>query len=46
MILDTNALSAWADGNPACRDAFLLAASIVVPTIFDLVPNLTRIPFG
>lgn len=33
MILDTNALSAWADGNPACRPAFAGATRLVVPTI-------------
>jgi tRNA(fMet)-specific endonuclease VapC len=33
MILDTNALSAWADGNPSCREAFMQAATVVVPTI-------------
>ncbi len=33
MILDTNALSAWADGNPACRSAFAEAARLVVPAI-------------
>ncbi len=33
MILDTNALSAWADGNPACRPAFLEATRLVVPAI-------------
>lgn len=33
MILDTNALSAWADGDPACRDAFLFASRLVVPVI-------------
>jgi tRNA(fMet)-specific endonuclease VapC len=33
MILDTNALSAWADGNPSCRSAFVEAARLVVPTI-------------
>ncbi len=33
MILDTNALSAWADGNPACRSAFLEASRLVVPVI-------------
>lgn len=33
MILDTNALSAWADGNPACRDIFAEASRLVVPTI-------------
>jgi len=33
MILDTNALSAWADGNPACRSAFLEASRLVLPAI-------------
>lgn len=33
MILDTNALSAWADGNPACRSAFAEAARLIVPVI-------------
>ncbi len=33
MILDTNALSAWADGNPACRSAFLEASRLVIPAI-------------
>ncbi len=33
MILDTNALSAWADGNPACRPAFAEASRLVVPVI-------------
>jgi tRNA(fMet)-specific endonuclease VapC len=33
MILDTNALSAWADGNPACRPAFAEASRLVVPAI-------------
>ncbi|HWL54874.1 MAG TPA: PIN domain-containing protein [Chthoniobacteraceae bacterium] len=33
MILDTNALSAWADGNPACRFAFLEASRLVLPAI-------------
>ncbi|MCB1129782.1 MAG: type II toxin-antitoxin system VapC family toxin [Verrucomicrobiae bacterium] len=33
MILDTNALSAWADGNPACRPFFEQARRIVVPVI-------------
>jgi len=33
MILDTNALSAWADGNPACRSAFAEASHLVVPAI-------------
>ncbi len=33
MILDTNALSAWADGNPACRSAFLEATRLVLPSI-------------
>jgi tRNA(fMet)-specific endonuclease VapC len=33
MILDTNALSAWAEGNPACRPAFLEARHLLLPTI-------------
>lgn len=33
MILDTNALSAWADGNPSCRPFFEQARRIVVPVI-------------
>jgi tRNA(fMet)-specific endonuclease VapC len=33
MILDTTALSAWADGDPACRDAFLAATRLVLPVI-------------
>lgn len=33
MILDTNALSAWADGKEACRPAFLRAPRLVVPVI-------------
>jgi len=33
MILDTNALSAWAEGNPACRPAFIEAPRLLVPTI-------------
>ena len=33
MILDTNALSAWAEGNPACRPAFADASRLVVPAI-------------
>lgn len=33
MILDTNALSAWADGNPACRPALAAASRLVVPSI-------------
>jgi tRNA(fMet)-specific endonuclease VapC len=33
MILDTNALSAWADGNPACRSAFREASRIIIPAI-------------
>jgi len=33
MILDTNALSAWADGTPGCRAAFLQARLIVIPAI-------------
>ncbi|MFN0130061.1 MAG: type II toxin-antitoxin system VapC family toxin [Verrucomicrobiales bacterium] len=31
--MDTNALSAWADGNPACRTAFSEAARLIVPVI-------------
>jgi tRNA(fMet)-specific endonuclease VapC len=33
MILDTNALSAWAEGNPACRPFFEQARRIVVPVV-------------
>lgn len=33
MILDTNALSAWADGNPACRAPLAAASRLVVPVI-------------
>lgn len=33
MILDTNALSAWADGNPSCRAAFAEARRLIVPVI-------------
>ncbi len=33
MILDTNALSAWADGNSACRSVFAGASRLIVPTI-------------
>lgn len=33
MILDTNALSAWADGHPACRQSFADASRLVVPSI-------------
>ncbi len=33
MILDTNALSAWAEGNPACRSAFAEAQRLLVPSI-------------
>lgn len=33
MILDTNALSAWAEGNPACRSAFIEASRLIVPVI-------------
>lgn len=33
MILDTNALSAWADGNPACRSAFVEATRLIVPVV-------------
>jgi len=33
MILDTNALSAWAEGNSTCRPAFLEATRLTVPVI-------------
>ncbi|MDX2080315.1 MAG: PIN domain-containing protein [Terrimicrobiaceae bacterium] len=33
MILDTNALSAWADGLPSSRPAFASATRLVVPVI-------------
>lgn len=33
MILDTNALSAWAEGNPSCRPALVEARRLVVPAI-------------
>ena len=33
MILDTNALSAWAEGNPACRPFFAQARRVVIPSI-------------
>lgn len=33
MILDTNALSAWADGHPACRPVLAEARRVVVPVI-------------
>jgi tRNA(fMet)-specific endonuclease VapC len=33
MILDTNAVAAWADGNPSCRPAFAEASRLVVPAI-------------
>ncbi|MBP7951048.1 MAG: type II toxin-antitoxin system VapC family toxin [Verrucomicrobiales bacterium] len=33
MILDTNALSAWAEGNPTCRPAFVEASRLVIPVI-------------
>lgn len=33
MILDTNALSAWADGQPAVRSHFQSAARVVVPVV-------------
>lgn len=33
MILDTNALSAWADGDSACRPAFAEASRLIVPAI-------------
>lgn len=33
MILDTNALSAWADGDQAIRPALLSATKLVVPAV-------------
>ena len=33
MILDTNALSAWADGRPETRAALMSATRLVVPVI-------------
>ena len=33
MILDTNALSAWADGNPACHGIFEEASRLIVPSV-------------
>jgi predicted nucleic acid-binding protein len=33
MILDTNALSAWAEGNPACRSPLLEARRLLLPAI-------------
>ena len=33
MILDTNALSAWADGNPSCRKALATANLLVIPVV-------------
>src|SRR5580765_5018908 len=33
MILDTNALSAWAGGNPGVSAAFASAARLVVPVV-------------
>jgi predicted nucleic acid-binding protein len=33
VILDTNALSAWADGNPQVRSAFISATRLVVPSV-------------
>ena len=33
MILDTNALSAWAEGNPASFEALRSATRLVIPTI-------------
>lgn len=33
MILDTNALSAWADGNPNCRNALATASRLVIPVV-------------
>lgn len=33
MILDTNALSAWADGQPSNRPVFASAVRLIVPFI-------------
>jgi len=33
VILDTNALSAWADGNPKCRNALASASRLVIPVV-------------
>ncbi len=33
MILDTNALSAWADGQPEVRTVLLAAPRLIVPTV-------------
>jgi tRNA(fMet)-specific endonuclease VapC len=33
LILDTNGLSAWADGHPGCREHFASASRIVLPSI-------------
>jgi tRNA(fMet)-specific endonuclease VapC len=33
VILDTNALSAWADGNPNCRNALATASRLVIPVV-------------
>ena len=44
MILDTNALSAWAEGNAACRPAFAEAQRLLVPTI--VLGGWGASPFG
>ena len=33
MILDTNALSAWAEGTPSVKDRYRTASRLVVPTV-------------
>lgn len=33
MILDTNALSAWADGDPAIASPLISAARVVIPSV-------------
>jgi len=33
VILDTNALSAWADGNPECRETLATASRLVIPVV-------------
>ena len=33
MILDTNALSAWAEGLPSVKDRYRTASRLVVPTV-------------
>ena len=45
MILDTNALSAWADGQPAVGGHFQSAARVVVPVVVIAVTGIQRIAF-